>query len=84
MSSLTPKDIADGWGNRRALEAEEKIKKIEERLSENDRLLEAGELEYEDWEARQPELRGRIPALHEIICQEKARYNDLLAERKVA
>jgi hypothetical protein len=45
MPSLTPKDIADGWGNRAALEAEEAIKKIDLQLAENDRLLAAGELD---------------------------------------
>jgi|GEM_PF-6582631 hypothetical protein len=76
--------IADGWGNRRALEAEEAIKNIERQLSENDEKLTSGEIEFEDWEKAQEILRGQIPGLHRIIRAEKLRYDTLLAERKVA
>lgn len=48
MSSLTPQDIADGWGNRTALDAENNIKAIEAELIRNDQLLKDGELEYDD------------------------------------
>lgn len=82
MSLLTPQDIADGWGNRTALNAENAINAIEAKLFENDQLLETGELEYSEWEARQTALRGQITPFQEIIRHEKARYSKLLRERE--
>lgn len=82
MSSLTSKDIADGWGNRAALEAEAAIQKIDEQLVENDRLLAAGELGYDSWESRQAALRAQFAPQQEIIRYEKARYSELLRERE--
>lgn len=82
MSSLIPKDIADGWGNRAALEAEEAIHRIDEQLAENDRLLAGGELEYDEWEVRQAALREQFTPQQETIRHEKARYSGLLRERE--
>ncbi|HBR80448.1 MAG: hypothetical protein UX09_C0055G0008 [Candidatus Uhrbacteria bacterium GW2011_GWE2_45_35] len=76
--------IADGWGNRRALEAEKALKAIDEELAANDSRLESGEMEFEVWEAAQAALREKIPAQQQIIREEKARYQELLAERRVA
>lgn len=80
--SLTPKDIANGWGNRAALEAEEAIKKIDEEIAKNNILLESGELEFEKWEELQAELRSRIPECQKIIRTEVSRYSEFLKERE--
>lgn len=84
-SERTPGElIADGWGDRLALKAEEEIKKVEAELAANDVRFDSGEMDYDDWKRVQDELREKISAQHKIVRGQKAKFDKLLAERRAA
>jgi len=78
--SVTPTEIAERWGNKTALKAEEEIDRIEKEILANDQAIDAGELEFDNWERKQEELRTQILPLREIIRKETARYRPLKEE----
>jgi len=80
--AITPQEIADGFGNRKALDAEKSIKKAEEEMKQNDRLIDSGELEFDDWQTRQEVLREKIKSFRLVILSEQARFRELMAERE--
>jgi hypothetical protein len=81
-SAITPQEIADGFGNRKALDAENDIKKAEAEMKKNDSLVDSGELEFDDWQIRQEALREQIKSFRKIILYEQTRFRELMVERE--